>query len=446
MAQEAQRSDESASPHSDAARFSIDPPASMARGPAAFAAAMSSTVTPVSVEGVGPVQGQTQSHHQFSHTIGARATVAQQQQQQQQPNFFTSPVSPNILADPSESPPVSFSYGAAQQHQPPQQPQIPSQFASTTHNPFAPPSQNAHGFPPVAPHGYYPNAHHAGNSSDVYFSQHSSAADPAALSSRGSSSSTFDSGIAMRSRQQAPTSSAAFAYPSDSQHQQHEHDEESHHAFLDGDGDGKSKGGANKQASWAQRGRLQLHLLYTRLRSMTPMQALKLFGALLFIVLLLRFVLHRYEDRGKSSSFTIVSLLRDMSPAARELDPVGYAFQYAALASWGQLVVGGNILVFADDAAQCASIAAVGPRGLQCIPVPCFHTELHKPLLDCIFRSIHLRAPTDVVAYTNAHVALYTDLADAVESVAMQKDKFIMGQAGRDNAKLFGGIESPSIG
>ena len=143
------------------------------------------------------------------------------------------------------------------------------------------------------------------------------------------------------------------------------------------------------------------------------------------LLILIRFLLHHYLDRGKYSSFTIVSLVRDMSPEALAADRTSYAFQYTALQSWANLVSSGNILVFADNAEQCGYIQAE-VRGIQCLPIPCWHAELNKPLLDCIFSTVHSQAPTDLIVYANADVALYSDLADAIESAAAQKDKFVM--------------------
>jgi len=227
---------------------------------------------------------------------------------------------------------------------------------------------------------------------------------------------TLGGGLAMRNRQQASFgSSAAFTGAG----------EDESEAFLPGGSD-SAKGGAAKNAPFLTRAKLQLLHLPRRLRALTLGQGVKLLLALALLVVVFRFALQSYHDRGKASHFTIVSLLRDMSPEAQQADPVSHAFQFTALQSWGQLVVGGNVLVFADDATQCASILAQGPRGMQCIPVPCWHPELRKPTLDCLFRLVHQHAPTDVVAYVNGDVALYEDLSDAIASVAAQKDKFFM--------------------
>lgn len=161
------------------------------------------------------------------------------------------------------------------------------------------------------------------------------------------------------------------------------------------------------------------------LRALTPVQFAKLLAALLAVLLLVRFAVHSYEDRTKYANFTIVSLMHDMSPESLAADKAAYAFQYTALASWSKLVVGSNILVFVDSAEQCPPIESI-VRGVQCYAAPCRNDEYNKPLLNCVLDAAHQYARTDILAFASGDVALYSDLAEAIETVAKQKDKFVM--------------------
>lgn len=173
------------------------------------------------------------------------------------------------------------------------------------------------------------------------------------------------------------------------------------------------------------------------LKSLTPLRWATVIGCLLLAVLVVRLLFGVYADRGKFDHFTIVSLMRDMSPDALAADKVSFAFQFTALASWARLVAAGNIIVFVEQADQCAHIQGL-VRGVRCLAVPCVHATLHKPQLDCLFDAAHQLARTDIIAYVNSDVALYQDLGQAIATVAKQKDKFMM-VGRRTNTLVSGG-------
>jgi len=162
-----------------------------------------------------------------------------------------------------------------------------------------------------------------------------------------------------------------------------------------------------------------------RLSRHRPWRAAQVVVGLIVAVLILRFLFHAYQDRSKFDNLSVVSIMRDMSPQAAKADPSLYAFQYIALQSWSQLVVGSHILLFVEKQEQCPYVESL-VRGVQCIPVPCWHADYSRPMLNCIFQLVHERAPTDTVVFVHSDLALYPDLAQAIKTVSSDHDKFAL--------------------
>ena len=174
--------------------------------------------------------------------------------------------------------------------------------------------------------------------------------------------------------------------------------------------------------------------LYRLIRTYRVDLAAKLLTSLVLLLLILRFVYHWYDDSSKHSGVTIFSLLHDMTPATLAADRTQYAFQYAALMSWSLLVPGSNILVFVDSEASCTHLYGL-VRGLQCFarPPECWHDQLHRPYLHCVFDMAHSVAATDTLVYANSDIVLdrsLTDTIDAVESI--QHKRYVLVAARRD--------------
>ena len=126
-----------------------------------------------------------------------------------------------------------------------------------------------------------------------------------------------------------------------------------------------------------------------------------------------------------------------MTPATLAADRTQYAFQYAALMSWALLVPGSNILVFVDTEASCQHLYGL-VRGLQCFPRPaeCWHEQLHRPYLHCIFDTAHAVAATETLVYINSDIVLGRSLTDTIDAVeAMQHRRYVL-VAGRTDTTL----------
>ena len=103
------------------------------------------------------------------------------------------------------------------------------------------------------------------------------------------------------------------------------------------------------------------------------------FKILLITVLtffLVRSIFFHVADREKSSHFTVVSILHDVgSETQATRDSWSFALQWSALRSWSEVVVGRNIIVFADDLKSCDFLQGQ-IRDLQCFVLPrdtCMH-------------------------------------------------------------------------
>ena len=160
----------------------------------------------------------------------------------------------------------------------------------------------------------------------------------------------------------------------------------------------------------------------------------KLLTSVVLVVLILRFMYQWYDDSSKHSGITIFSLLHDMTPATLAADRTQYAFQYAALMSWSLLVPGSNMLVFVDSEASCTHLYGL-VRGLQCFarPPDCWHDQLHRPYLHCVFDMAHSLAATDTLVYVNSDIVLDRSLTDTISAVeAMQHKRYVLVAARKD--------------
>ena len=174
--------------------------------------------------------------------------------------------------------------------------------------------------------------------------------------------------------------------------------------------------------------------LYRFIRTYRVDLAVKLLISLLLVVIILRFVWHWYDDSSKHSGVTIFSLLHDMTPATLAADRTQYAFQYAALMSWSLLVPGSNILVFVDSEASCTHLYGL-VRGLQCFarPPECWHDQLHRPYLHCVFDAAHSLAATDTLVYVNSDIVLDRSLTDTIDAVeTMSHKRYVLVAARKD--------------
>lgn len=137
----------------------------------------------------------------------------------------------------------------------------------------------------------------------------------------------------------------------------------------------------------------------------------------LVLVLALRFAYHSYEDRNKTDTFTVVSVIRDFNAlsAHQVQDKMRHAFTATALRSWANVVVGPNILVFADSDDTCDYIGSL-VRGARCVLIDCWDEDTHKPLLSCIFGALPVLVQTDSVAFVNGDINIEPSLPFAIDA------------------------------
>ena len=163
----------------------------------------------------------------------------------------------------------------------------------------------------------------------------------------------------------------------------------------------------------------------------------KLLLSALLLLFILRFAWQWWDDSSKRSGLTIFSLLHDMTPDTLAADRTQYAFQYAALMSWALLVPGSNILVFVDSEESCSHLYGL-VRGLQCFarPAECWHEQLHRPYLHCVFDSAHSVAATDTLVYVNSDIVLDRSLTQTIDAVEAQNHKRYVLVAARSDTTL----------
>ena len=192
----------------------------------------------------------------------------------------------------------------------------------------------------------------------------------------------------------------------------------SHTASVEADSDDDAHSMDDDSEPWNKR----LYRLFMDLRLDL---VLKIFLAIILALILLRYGWIAVEDQNKFSHFTIVALLRDMTPATQQNDRHMFAVQWTSLMSWSELVVGSNMIVFVDTQASCDYLQSF-IRGLQCFPVPCWNNDYNKPYLNCIFDKAHQHAPTELIAYVNGDILLDKSLATTIDYVNSRYEHFVL--------------------
>jgi hypothetical protein len=123
--------------------------------------------------------------------------------------------------------------------------------------------------------------------------------------------------------------------------------------------------------------------------------------------------------------FTLVSLLRDMTPDFLAENKASYIFQYNSLLSW--LRITPHVIVYMDSAASCASLTARSEfRTVQCFEVPCMHDTIHRPLLNCIFDHSHAHSVTEAMGFVNGDIILSPRVKTIVNKIGSEFDKYLV--------------------
>jgi len=130
--------------------------------------------------------------------------------------------------------------------------------------------------------------------------------------------------------------------------------------------------------------------------------------------------------RGDTSvPFTIVSLLRDMTPEFLSENKASYIFQYNALLSW--LRVTPHVIVYMDSQSSCDSLTARKEfKSVRCFAVPCVHEIVPRPLLSCIFMHSHEMSTTEMIAFVNGDIVIGKELPSLVNKIASQFQHFVL--------------------
>lgn len=149
----------------------------------------------------------------------------------------------------------------------------------------------------------------------------------------------------------------------------------------------------------------------------TYITCLILGSAVLCIVLYIYGVIqYKLTQPHKFNSFTIFSLLRDMTPDTYEDDRVNFAIQWNSLQSWYNIVDAQNIIVFVDTEESCQWLVTQF-IGIQCLTVSCWHEQYHKPMLNCVFNDAHQHSPTDIMLMANGDIILTPAIGHAIQHV-----------------------------
>jgi len=128
---------------------------------------------------------------------------------------------------------------------------------------------------------------------------------------------------------------------------------------------------------------------------------------------------------ARSIPFTLVSLLRDMTPDFLAENKASYIFQYNSLLSW--LRITPHVIVYMDSAASCAALTARSEfRQVQCFQVPCMHDTIHRPLLNCIFDHAHEHSVTEAMGFVNGDIILAPAVKGLVNKIGSEFDKYLV--------------------
>ena len=159
-------------------------------------------------------------------------------------------------------------------------------------------------------------------------------------------------------------------------------------------------------------------------RTPALLSAYKYIVLILLLFFTLRYGLHVYLDRNKSADYTIVAVVRDLSYISAESDRMRHAFEYTALMSWSEMVVGRNILVFGDTAETCEYVRDV-VRDLRCVVISEWHEESRRPLLSSIMAALPSLVTTDTVVYVNGDYAVHPSLTAAISTVQAKYTRYL---------------------
>ena len=191
------------------------------------------------------------------------------------------------------------------------------------------------------------------------------------------------------------------------------------------DSDDDNARGLTKRASPPHSHSTLPSLLSSLLRSPSTLTSIKWIVLLLTLLFLSRYLYHAYLDRHKSDAYTIVTVLRELTYTSLEADKMRHAFAHSALQSWAELVVGRNILIFADSRDTCEYVSDV-VRDVRCELIACYHEESHRPLLSCIMATVLALVRTPVVVFVNGDVAIHPSLTPAIGLTHSKFDRFLI--------------------
>ena len=180
--------------------------------------------------------------------------------------------------------------------------------------------------------------------------------------------------------------------------------------------DGDNARGLSKQQS--------LPLFSSLYRSSALLSALRYIALILVVFFALRYGFHAYLDRNKSNSYTVVAVVRDLSYISAENDRMRHAFDYTALMSWSELVVGRNIVVFGDTSDTCEYVRDV-VRDVRCVVISEWHEESHRPLLSGIMTALPSLVTTDTVVYVNGDYAIHPSLTAAINTIQAKYTRYL---------------------
>ena len=128
--------------------------------------------------------------------------------------------------------------------------------------------------------------------------------------------------------------------------------------------------------------------------------------------------------QGSFSDFSIAALSRGPTKRFQARDPDNYQFEVNAINSYISLVGEEKVILLIDSEDDCPEINSI-LGNVQCVEIPCWHPDYHKPRQDCLFDAATKHSTTDVVVFINGDVILLRDFADAVGHVQAKHKEFL---------------------
>ena len=128
--------------------------------------------------------------------------------------------------------------------------------------------------------------------------------------------------------------------------------------------------------------------------------------------------------QGSYSDFSIVALLRGPTKSFQAEDPVNFQFEVNAINSYISLVGEEKVILLIDSKYDCPEINSL-LGNVQCVEIPCWHPDFHKPRQDCLFDAATKHSTTDVVVFINGDIILLRDFADVVGHVQANHKEFL---------------------